>query len=352
MNAEELKQVIENGIKKINIQDVIKDGWKIDKAKIKYILRDHNEVQKIADNLAVDSRVNARYESSDIKKCKLNYTLSCVGGVVYIGLEDNSSQNIDESRKTVKIEYNPQKVDIFKEIQYLRELPFLDLHRRHIMYLDLAYDMYVDINSIDYEKRRINEYHSRHEHEKLETIYLRTLGSNGAIRIYDKTKEMNKRVSKVDEDTGEMYMEKYYGDCTRYEIRIKPDGRNNQLLMNIADPYFIKWLVDLGKMGIKDIGQDALILKKIEEYSGTDFVNLLSVHMGYSKKINDRAKAKYRKIYDCIKKELLGCNPKSSVLNDFNYDSLLKTINDYMNSITVNIDKQTNLLYSTLLNVQ
>lgn len=350
MEVLERKKVIEDGIKKINIRDVISPGWKIDKAKIKYILRSPGEIQKIADNLACDPRVTSNYETGDLKKCKYNYTLDCVGGSVYVGLEDNNTRNTDESRKTVKIEYNPQKVNIFQELHYLRDLLFLDLHRRYIMYLDLAYDMYVDIVDIDYDKRRVNEYNSLHGHSDLETVYLGTFGTNGAVRIYDKTKEMNKRVSKVDEDTGEMYIDKYYGSCTRYEMRIKPEGKNHQLLMNIADPYFIEWLVKLHKIGLKEKDSNSLVMKKIEEFTGTDFVNLLSIHMGYSKKINDRAKAKYGKIYDNIKKELLDCNSKSSVLNDFNYDSLLKTINSYMNSITTNMERQTCLLIHTLVN--
>lgn len=343
--------VVKSNVRKINISDVIKEGWKVDKAKIKYILRSHDEVQWIADNLACDSRVTSSFESGDLKKCKFNYTLGFEGGVVYIGLEDNANRDLDESRKTVKIEYNPQKVDVFKEVGYLRGFKSLDLHRRYIMYLDLAYDMYVDVACIEYEKRRVNEYCSLHEHEKLETIYLRSLGSNGAIRIYDKTKEKNKRTSKVDEDTGEMYMDKYYGDCTRYEIRIKPEGKNNQLLMNIADPYFIEWLVDLGKIGVKSEDVDSLVLKKIEEYKGNDFTNLLAVHMGYANKLNNRAKTKYKDIYDNMKKELLGSNPQSSVLNDFNYDCLFKTINSYINSITVNVENQSYLLLSTLVSL-
>lgn len=343
--------VVGNNVRKINISDVITAGWKVDKAKIKYILRSHDEVQLIADNLSCDPRVTSSFESGDLKKCKFNYTLGFENGVVYVGLEDNANRNLDESRKTVKIEYNPQKVDVFKEVGYLCSLKALDLHRRYIMYLDLAYDMYVDVACIEYEKRRVNEYCSLHEHEKLETIYLRSLGSNGAIRIYDKTKEKNKRISKVDEDTGETYMDKYYGDCTRYEIRIKPEGKNNQLLMNIADPYFIEWLVDLGKIGVKSEDVDSLVLKKIEEYKGNDFTNLLAVHMGYANKLNNRAKTKYKDIYDNMKKELLGSNPQSSVLNDFNYDCLFKTINCYINSITVNVENQSCLLLTTLVSL-
>lgn len=346
-----VKQIIENGIKKINIHDVIDEGWKIDKAKIKYILRSYGDVQRIADNLSYDSRVTSNYESGELKKCKYNYTLDCGGGSVYIGLEDNNTRNSDEGRKTVKIEYNPQKVDIFEEIHYLRELKLLDLHRRFIMYLDLAYDMYVDIKDVVYEKRRINEYNAIHGHSKLETVYLGTFGSHGAVRIYDKTKEMNKRVSKVDDETGEMYVDKYYGNCTRYEMRIKPEGKNNQLLMNIADPYFIEWLVKLHDINIAEKDFDALMLEEIEKYNGVDFVNLLSVHMGYSKKLNDRAKSKYRKIYDDMKKELLGSNPKSSTLNDFNCDCLFKTISSYINSITVDVERQSSMLLSTLISV-
>lgn len=343
--------VVENGIKKINIHDVIAEGWKVDKAKIKYILRSPGEIQKIADNLACDSRITSNYPSNDLKKCKFNYTLDCTGGTVYIGLEDNNTRNADESRKTIVVEYNPQKVDLFQEVHYLRDLKQLDLHRRYIMYLDLAYDMYVDIGQIGYEKRRLNEYDSIHGHTGLETVYLGTFGSNGAVRIYDKTKEMNKPLSKVDDETGEIYRDKYYGECTRYEIRIKPEGKNNQLLMNVADPFFIDWLVRLHKLHIKNNEFDTLVLKKIEEYDGTDFVNLLAVYMGYSGKLNNRAKAKYRKILSDIKNELLDCNSRSSVLNDFNYDSLFKIINSYINSISINIEQQSKLLFSTLVSI-
>ena len=343
--------VVENGIKKINIHDVIAEGWKVDKAKIKYILRSPGEIQFIADNLACDSRVTSNYSSNDLKKCKFNYTLDCPGGTVYIGLEDNNSNIVDISRKTVVIEYNPQKVDLFQEVHYLRDLKQLDLHRRYIMYLDLACDMYVDIGQIGYEKRRLNEYDSIHGHTGLETVYLGAFGSNGAVRIYDKTKEMNKRVTKVDDETGELYVDKYYGDCTRYEIRIKPEGKNNQILMNIADPFFVEWLVKLHKLHIKNNEFDTLVLEKIKDYEGTDFVNLFAVHMGYANKLNNRAKSKYKKILVDIKNELLDCNSKSSVLDGFNCDTLVKTISYYINSITINIEQQSKLLCSTLVSL-
>lgn len=138
MEKETTKQKIKQGINKIDIRNIFQQGWKVDKAKIKYIVKKKSFLDDVSYYLSLDTRVNQHYTSGALKNSHDNYMIECKKGNVYIGLEDNSNMNTEEARKTITIEYNPQKVDLFAELNYLEPLRYLDLHRRYILYLDLG----------------------------------------------------------------------------------------------------------------------------------------------------------------------------------------------------------------------
>lgn len=355
MEKEEIRKKIKKGITEGNIQDIFKEGWKVDKAKIKYIVRDRKFLDDVMYCVSVDSRVNTQFTSGALKNSHYNFILECQKGNVYIGLEDNSNSNTNEARKTVTIEYNPQKVDIFKEVNYLEPLIHLDTHRRYILYLDLAYDMYINISDLQYKKRRKNEYRALIEHSHLETIYLKRFGTTNAVRIYDKTAEMNADKSEeVEEDTGEVKDTKYYGDCTRYEIRVKPENRAEQLMFNITNPFLIENTIKLHELWLND-GIEEKILKKLEkDYKGNEFLRLLAVHQNYDDIAfgDNRTKKKYREMYTDIKKSFSSNQQENDTFKDFNTDSIYKTIINYLNTITYNTELQSKLLTHKIMDIQ
>lgn len=335
--------------KQRNISEIISPGWKIDKIKIKYLVRKVKEAQKIIDQLEIDNRINLRYESRKFDACKMNFILETPKGNIYIGVGSNQIKNttFDEQNKTIVIEYNPNKVDAFKEVECLKELLFTELHRREIMSIDMAYDMFININDLEYTKRRSNEYECRISHETLETVYLRKMGLNGAVRIYNKTLEMNGGSNEeVEEDTGELKEVKYIGDCTRYEIRLKP-GKYKQEF-NFLNPWLLSEYAKLHKLSIKEEKQEDKILKEIENKKGADFNNLLLIHLGYTDRVNKNKRKEYKELYQEIKKMALATNTKTTnIFKDFNTDKMLKPINDFLKYITT--DKNNQILIHNIL---
>lgn len=322
--------------KHVDIKTVIAEGWKVDKIKFKYILKKVEDGQALLSWIATDTRMTKMWESRDFKQCSKNFNLELNGATVYIGLGSNQIKgSFEEHQKTLILEFNPQKVNPYKEIEYLKELLHLELHRRDIMYIDMAYDMFIPIKDIKYTKRRENEYECKIGHKNLETIYLRKMGVNGTVRIYDKTLEMNGGSKEdLDEETGEIEPPPiYYGDCTRYEIRIKPGEYSKH--MNIANPFLIDYLVKLHKIELHQQEQEEKVIEEIYKYTGNDFTNLLAVHVGAIKKLNNRAKAKYKLIYEDIKKSCSSTTKNNHKLNDFTTKSLANTLINYLNSTTL-----------------
>ena len=320
--------------KTYDIKEIIQPGWKLDKVKLKYTVRKKEEIQNIINHIELDTRVLERYESNNFKACRMNYLIKTKEGNLYVGIGSNQPNlTFDEQMKTIIIEYNPNKIDAFLIAPYLKHLLFLDIHRREILSLDLAYDMFVNISELEYTKRRVNEYECRISHKNLETVYLRKMGLNGSVRIYDKTLEMNGGTNEdVEEETGEIFYKKYTGNCTRYEIRIKPGKL--KLAFNLLTPWLLSELVNLHKLEIKEKGQNEKILDKIHQYNGNDFTNLLAVHIGAANKLNDRAKKKYKQIYENIKKEI-SSKKDTSILKNFNTDKMFKIIINYLEHITI-----------------
>jgi len=317
-----------------DIKEVIKEGWKVDKIKFKYILKRIDDIQTILDNLAEETTVIKTWESKDIRACRYNYTIAQENDTFYLGIESNQFKgNTEEKRKTLILEYNPQKTNPYKH-EYLNKLKELELHRRDIMSVDLAYDMYININDLEYTKRRKNEYECKISHETLETIYLRKMGVNGTVRIYDKTLEMNGGTNEdLDLDTGEVQNKKYFGNCTRYEIRIKPEKLSKKF--NLVNPFLIEETTKLHKLHIKTHTNKEQILNKIYEYEGNDFTNLLAVHLGAENKLNNRAKKKYKEIYQDIKKSCASTTKHNETLKNFNTLELYKTLKNYLDYTTI-----------------
>lgn len=325
-------------MKEINIWDKLKKGWKVDKIKFKYILKKIEDIQKIMDNLALDTNVKTIWESKDFKKCRYNYNIEQEEGIIYIGIESNQYQgNEEERRKTLVLEYNPQKTDPFK-INYLIPLKEIELHRRKVLYIDLAYDMEINIKDIEYTKRRINERWAHLGKQELETIYLGTKGTNGAVKIYDKVKEMNKeREEELETETGEINKIKYTGNCTRYEISIKPEEQ--AMYFNLPNIFLFESLVKLHNLNIK-IDND-LIQKEILKLDGADFKNLISIHIGALEKVNKNNRKKYNELYQEIKKSCANTNKHNpSIFDNFNLESAYKCATTYLHNTTIHKDNQ------------
>ena len=322
------------GILQKDIRKEIKEGWKVDKIKFKYILKRIEDTQNILDKLTNDTTVSKFWESKEVKKCRYNFNLEQPTGTIYIGIESNQFKgNTEEKRKTLILEYNPNKANPF-EYEYLNKLREIELHRREIMLIDMAYDMHIDINDLNYIKRRKNEYECKISHEKLETIYLRKLGTNGTVRIYNKTLEMNGGTNEdLDLDTGEIKNKKYFGDCTRYEIRIKPEKLSKQF--NILNPFLIEETTKLHKLEIKSHTSEEQILKKLDEYEGNEYLNLLAVHHNKIEKINKNNRKRYKELYQEIKKSCTSPHKYNETFKNFNTLEIFKTLKTYIDYTSI-----------------
>lgn len=313
-----------------NVWNKINKGWKVDKAKFKYILKQVKDIQKILDHLAEETTVIKYWESRQVKECRYNFILQQTEGTFYIGIESNQPAGAtEEKRKTLVLEYNPNKTNPFS-YEYLNKLKELELHRRKILYIDLAYDMEIDIKDLDYEKRRINEKWGLLGHEELETIYLGTKGTNGAVKIYNKVKELNKDNS-IDTDTGELLKNNYTGICTRYEISIKPE--EDSINFNMVNPFLFDKYVKLHNIGIK--ADNDKILDKIKEYTGADFTNLLIIHLGEEKRLQYRAKKKYKELYQEIKKSCTIPQQYNTEFKEFNNNQAYICLKNYLKDTTI-----------------
>ena len=332
--------------KTYDIKEAIKPGWKIDKIKLKYMPRKKEEVQNIINHIEFDDRVKQRYESKDLKSCRMNYIIETPEGNLYIGIGSNQVRlTFDEQVKTVVLEYNPNKINAFKVAPYLKDLLLLELPRREIMSIDLAFDMFINISDLEYTKRRKNEYECRISHKNLETVYLRKMGLNGAVRIYNKTLEMNGgNKEEIEEDTGEVFHKKYTGDCTRYEIRLKP-GKNKQEF-SLLNPWTIQEYAKLHQLQIKEKGQAERILTEIEKSKGAEFNNLLLIHNGYTDRVEKNKRKTYKELYQDIKKRASLHKQDTTIFKDFNTDKMLKIITDYLEYIT--IDRQNQIIIQTI----
>ena len=170
-------------------------------------------------------------------------------------------------------------------------------------------------------------------HEELETIYLGTKGTNGAVKIYNKVKELNKDNS-IDTDTGELLKNNYTGICTRYEISIKPE--DDSINFNMVNPFLFDKYVKLHNIGIK--ANSDKILDKIKEYNGADFTNLLIIHLGEEKRLQYRAKKKYKELYQEIKKSCTSANKYNKEFKDFNNKQAFICLKNYLKDTTIYTD--------------
>ena len=315
-------------MKEIKITEEIKPGWKVDKIKFKYLVRDKRQIEKLIKHLSKET-TSKDWESYNVKQCRYNYTLETEKGTIYIGIESNQF-NIteDEKRKTIVLEYNPNKVDPFK-IEYLKFLKDIDLHRRKIMFIDLAYDMEININDLEYTKRRIDERYCHIGTKTLETIYLGRKGENGAVKIYDKVKEMNKNIDEEIEDTGELIQRKYIGDMTRYEISIKPEKLATEF--NIINPFILEKLMTLHQLNIKD--KENKTIQEIEKLKGTDKKNLILLHLGHTELIDKNKRKAYKEMYEEIKKSCT-LSKYNNKLKNFNHEQALTCLKNYLNVTT------------------
>lgn len=314
-----------------NVWNKIEKGWKVDKVKFKYILKQVKDAQKILDHLAQETTAIKYWESKKVKECRHNFILEQTEGTFYVGIESNQpAGTTEEKRKTLILEYNPNKTNPFS-YEYLSKLKELELHRRKILYIDLAFDMEIDINILDYEKRRTNERWGLLGREELETIYLGTKGTNGAVKIYDKVKELNKNIL-IDTNTGEVLKNAYTGTATRYEISIKPE--NDAIAFNIPNPFLFDKYVKLHNIGIKTDNEK--ILTEIEKYNGADFTNLIKVHLNRIDKINKNYKKKYKDLYREIKKSCTSNNNKyNKELKNFNNKKAFECLTNYLKDTTI-----------------
>lgn len=321
----------------INIQSLYSEGWSIDKVKLKFILPTLQYADNISFALSIDTRVVQDWVTNAIKQCHFNYNIQVGKNSFYVGLGSNGPKgSFQEKQKVLILEYNPNKVNPFKEFSIFHNLLYIPIHRRELMYFDLAYDMYLNINDISYVKRRSNEYECLISHNTLETIYLRSMGKNGSVRIYDKTLEQNGGINEdVDFETGEVKTVRndFYGDLTRYEIRIKP-GKDNNLNLLRMTPFTFNELCKLHNLSLKIPSDDDVIINLIKSFNTKTSQLLMLIHLGHSDLLSKQSIKKYRDLYYSLKEKALNNSYISTnSFDNFNNEKAFKCLCKYLESI-------------------
>lgn len=337
-----------------HVTEVIKEGWKVDKLKLEIKYRKIEEIQALVWAISNDNYVVESYESKILSKCAKNYKVELPGGMVYIGVGKNSHQgNWKENQKSIILEFNPSKVNPFKEIEYLEHITMMDKNRIDIMSLDMAYDIYTHISSLEMDKRHGNEKYGVWGSNDVETLYRGDMGNNH-IKLYNKAKELNKTVRNedTDQETGEVTENKVkiIGDCTRFEITMAIPPKERFLVMCATEEWHLEQLIQLPQLRFKKSEDD--IKDEILKLEGKDCINVMAIHMGLEKKFKEqRTRKKYKEMYQDIKNKSLGCeaNDSSSMLNKFCFHELYITLYNYLRST---FKGKMGIIPTHLLNVQ
>lgn len=334
--------LIDRVVKKVDVSEKIKDGWKVDKVKFQVALRRDADVVHLLiclEDLNVLNSGIVYWKSNNFKEMSHNFNIPCEFGNVYVGIGINSpgsGNSFKEGQKVVRVEYNPQKVNLYKEVPLLRFISSYPVYRIRIMQFDMAFDILdVCIDDVEIEYRHGLEKQCTIGTKKgLETIYRGAKGENGAIKVYDKVKELNKVHNEIWDEKGLCYLEKYTGMCTRVEITIKIPPKERFMFLNYSDGgverfFFLQDWVCMPKIFSAD--KDVFVGHIIENYNGSQFANLYLCCNDLDYKITDnRTKKKARELYSDIKKELTSTNSKlGGKLVLYRFDNLHNTLTGY-----------------------
>ncbi|MBP3931515.1 MAG: hypothetical protein J6D47_18375, partial [Peptostreptococcaceae bacterium] len=210
----------------------------------------------------------------------------------WIGSSHNSRKSSDHV--DFVIEYNPNKCNGSALLDYVMNHIFKNNRHVEVKSLDVAIDIPINILDLSYSvkgnmNRRIFDNGSDDK-----TYYFRKGKSNGAIKIYNKKRESNLDF-----------------ELTRYEITLNPNRSIDTMYSyEVPRELFIS---------VRNVSSFQMPVG----LSGTDKILLLAC-MEHPEYVKDLSRDKRKKI-----EQLLAEN--CSI--DFNYETINKTIKDFINSI-------------------
>lgn len=166
------------------------NDYSIDKIKLSFLCR-QEFIQDIMANLGASSNCSS-YMTSKLTSCRYNYNMHVQNPYteanVYVGVEPNWVNNNIDAKRTLIIEYNPNKVEVEQNNEYLNCVHRLSEYQCKVMSMDIAYDMDIPYECLTMGKRDVREYQASLGHSRVETRYLGDLG-DAHIKLYNKAKE-------------------------------------------------------------------------------------------------------------------------------------------------------------------
>lgn len=247
--------------------------YSIDKIKLEFKCLRFQVLQEMLNQFSYSSCSDKYYTSNKISKCKHNFVIDCGGGVIYIGIEPNWNFN-SQYNKSIVIEYNPNKIDLFESVPILKFLKSYPSVLIKVLSFDVAVDIPINYNLVRMLKRDVREKFAMFGSRHVETRYLGAMGHNH-VKLYDKATE-----------------QKIVGDWTRFEITIKKINSLSATLnefrqsINLPQVYFLNVQHELKEFQLTDIQR--IVLDSI--IKDTDLINTIKnikTRKKYIKLIND-----------------------------------------------------------------
>lgn len=267
--------------------------YSIDMVRLKTRVKSY-DLSSLMRRLSFDSRVEY-WQSFNFKDYHHNFRIQETEEFsYYLGIEHNMKKT--ELKKDVVIEFNPNKFEYSSDSLLFWVLFHYYYDDFVIVSVDVAVDIYVDINSLYFDRN----YKRKYKYFKSDLGVTHYFGEgDGRVKVYDKKKEQESKGKKVDRE-----------NWTRIEYSIKV----NENISNISKFYKKIQLVDIYKMSnieVKDRTTRALLFavnngydikelsrdyrKKIKDIISQEKINISE------EKINETIKKYFEKYEDMLK---------------------------------------------------
>lgn len=227
---------------------------------------DVNEWQHIQDSLSIEPNAEI-WQTHKISSYRYNIVLKMARTSVHLAYWHNTQVSTNMGLHSLRIEFNFKKCRGEKLFDWLCEVLFYPhLTDLRISRVDMCTDITNPISSFIVDKGRKKNTRSYND-----TLYFGDRGRNGAVKIYDKAKEMG---------TDDV--------LTRYEVTIHPKCLSG--CMKLLDSQFLSqyslvevMIFDTWQLGIELDPVDRMVITSI--MNGDGYLNELNRR--YRKKIKD-----------------------------------------------------------------
>lgn len=216
---------------------------------------------RIVDALACNPYVE-QWESSRVMDYRYNYSIKSGSSSIYLGYWHNTQvgRNMDMHALKIKFNFNKVKGEMFDWL--CSEILYGSLDRLRVVSVDMCLDVHAPIRNFIVDKGRKKNTRSFNE-----TMYFGDRHKNGAVKIYDKGKEMG---------TDEV--------LTRYEVTVRPEKYYlADKVVNASYSLVDTMVIDTWQLGLDLDPVDRMVITSIMNGDGS----INELNRRYKKKIKD-----------------------------------------------------------------